>query len=69
MNVRVFKDHVDIEGYVNAVERNSRTLWTDSDPLSNGSQKEHSEERSKRIRTFACISTTKETSADRRKGA
>lgn len=27
MNVRVFKDHVDIEGYVNAVERNSRTLW------------------------------------------
>lgn len=27
MNIRVLEDRVEIEGYVNAVERNSRTLW------------------------------------------
>lgn len=27
MNIRVLEDKVEIEGYVNAVERNSRTLW------------------------------------------
>ena len=27
MNIRVLDDRVEIEGYVNAVERNSRTLW------------------------------------------
>lgn len=27
MNIRLFDDAVEIEGYVNAVERNSRTLW------------------------------------------
>ena len=27
MNIRVLEDRVEIEGYVNAVERNSKTLW------------------------------------------